>query len=178
MYKYIVFPLDDILNIINDQNGDDENNKISIYDCFNIYFTNEAFTKKRNYYCSNCKLSTECKSGSKIYIIPDILIIILKRDKDSLVNVELDFDEIINITQYILNKNNSNYLYDLYAVTTCTYQNEDKSRFIASCKIQNENKWYRYEDTDIKEILDYQEEVVEYEIPYLLFYQREKNKSK
>ena len=175
VFKYIVFSLDEVLNFINNQNGDDENNKISIRDCFNTYFSTEAFNKEKNYYCNNCKSFTKCEYDSKIYTIRDILIIILKRDKDNIVNVEIDFDERINITEYILNDNDSNYLYDLYAVTTCTYQNEEKSRFIASCKIPTDGKWYKYEDTKINEIIDYQEQVVKFETPNLLFYKRDNN---
>ena len=167
IFKYIVFPLEEILNIINKEKQDSENDIISIDDCFDIYFSKEEFTKEKTYFCNNCKTSTKCKSNYKIYQSSDILIIILKGDKD----IELDFSERINVSQYILNDNNSNCLYDLYGVSMSTYQSE---RFIATCKDSIDGKWYKYEDKNINEILDFKNEVLKCENPYILFYKRVK----
>ncbi len=67
LFKYIIFPLEEILNIRNAQNQDDENTKITINDCFKISFDNKLFSGERNYQCYNCKKYTKCKYESQIF---------------------------------------------------------------------------------------------------------------
>ena len=96
-----------------------------------------------------------------------------QRNINNIFDVELDFDERLNITQYILNNDyNHELYYELYSVVTCTYQNEENSHFIVSCKNPIDKKWYKFDDTNINSINDFQEEVIKYEIPYILFYKK------
>ena len=175
LFKYIIFPLEEILNIKNAQNQDDENTKITINECFKISFDNKLFSGEKNYQCCNCKKYTKCKYESQIYQVPDILIIILKRDKNSIIDVELEFYDTIDITPFVLDNNYNELIYKLYGFTICNHENGANSQFNALCKNYLDNKWYIYEDTEIKEVYNFQEEFLENEIPYVLFYEKTKN---
>lgn len=66
-------------------------------------------------------------------------------------------------------------IYKLYGFTICNHENGANSQFNALCKNYLDNKWYIYEDTEIKEVYNFQEEFLENEIPYVLFYEKTKN---
>ena len=171
IFKCISFYLEEILDNINIQKQIDDNNNITIYDCFDITYKN----KKNNInYCNKCKVKTNCEYVSHFYNCPNILIIILNREKNNYIfDIELDFNEQLNISKYTLqNYFNNEINYELYGVVTCTYQNDENSHFIASCKNPIDKKWYKFEDTNITSINDFQKEVIEYEIPYILFYKK------
>jgi ubiquitin C-terminal hydrolase len=105
---------------------------------------------------------------SKILIAPNILILILDRGKDNINDIKLEFNEIIDITQFVLKRDKPQLIYNLYGVITYL----DKSHFIASCKSSINNKWYRFNDDNISPISNIQKEVIEFGIPYILFYQK------
>ena len=163
-FKFISFSLNDILN--------NDNNTISLDDCFKISFENEIYNEIKDCYCDKCKKVTKCKIKSQIFQLPNILIIILKRDKDSIVDVELKYSDKIRIKQLNNNNNKSEFDYDLYGVTICINNSELKPTFIASCKNYKNNKWYIYEDREYKEVNDFQKEVLDYKFPYVLFYKK------
>ena len=44
--------------------------------------------------------------------------------------------------------------------------------FIAYCKDPITNKWNKYNDAIVTEVEDFQNEVINFAMPYLLFYQK------
>ena len=173
IFKFISFPLEEILETYNLRNNNDDNCKITINDCFDISFNNNI--KEKNILCNNCKTEVKCKYESVIYQIPEILIIILKRDINDVIDIELDFDEIIDITKFVSNNNNnSKSIYELYGVITCKDKNQN-CHFCSSCKNMIDNKWYRYDNTNIQYINNFEDEVIKYKIPYILFYKKIQN---
>ena len=44
--------------------------------------------------------------------------------------------------------------------------------FIAYCKNPLDERWYQYNDSVINEVNDFKSEVIDYAMPYLLFYQK------
>ena len=109
---------------------------------------------------------------SKIYICPSVLIIILDRGKGNIYNIKLFFDEIIDVTDFILQKENSKIIYNLYGVITHIGESGPNAHFVASCKSPIDNKWYRYNDSIVEPIEDILKEIVNFETPYILFYQK------
>ena len=105
---------------------------------------------------------------SKIFVSPNILILVL----DKAFNVKLNFNERIDITQYVLLKDKPKLLYDLYGVISHIGKGSPNSYFVASCKSPVNNKWYRYNDALVNPINNLQREVIDFETPYILFYQK------
>ena len=166
IFKYIIFPLEDILDNYNSIKKFEENYKISIYDCFNIQYKKKSYKKEKNIHCHNCNNLSKCRYESQIYKPPEILIIILKRDKNSFINVELDFSDKIDITDFVIKKDiNQKLIYDLYGIVSY----EQNSGYESFCKNFNDNKWYKYEP-EIDSISNLQKEVIENRVPYLLYY--------
>ena len=44
--------------------------------------------------------------------------------------------------------------------------------FIASCRSPVNNNWYQYNDDFVSPITDFNKQVLNYEMPYILFYKK------
>ena len=44
--------------------------------------------------------------------------------------------------------------------------------FIAYCKNPISNEWHRYNDSFVNKVEDFKRDVIDYEMPYVLFYQK------
>ena len=148
------------------------NNIVSLYDCFSYNQKIELFTEQNRNYCNICKQLFDSNYCSKMYISPKILVLILNRGRGNMYDVKLDFTEIIDITQFVLNKDFSQLIYNLYGVITHIGQSGPNAHFVASCKSPIDNKWYRYNDAFVNPITNLQKEVIEFGTPYILFYQK------
>ena len=100
------------------------------------------------------------------------IIIILNRGKGNIYDVKLDFTETIDITQFVVQKDKPQIIYNLYGVITNIGQSRPNPHFIASCKNSIDNKWYRFNDTFVITINNFQKEVIEFGAPYILFYKK------
>jgi len=87
-------------------------------------------------------------------------------------DVKLDFTEYINITQFVQQRDCPKLIYNLYGVITHIDQSGPNAHFVASCKSPIDDKWYRYNDSFVNPITNLQKEVIEFGIPYILFYQK------
>ena len=47
--------------------------------------------------------------------------------------------------------------------------------FIAFCRDPNNNTWYKFNDAIVSPVENFKSEVIDYAMPYLLFYQKENN---
>ena len=104
-----------------------------------------------------------------------VLVLILNRGKNNIYNLKLNFYEIIDITQFVLQKDTPQLLYNLYGVITHIGQSGPNAHFIASCKSPIDNKWYRYNDAFVTPINNIQNDVIDFGTPYILFYQKVEN---
>ena len=59
--------------------------------------------ENRNY-CNICKQLYDSLYTSRIYISPNVLVLILNRGKGNIYDVKLDFTETIDITKFVLQK--------------------------------------------------------------------------
>ena len=51
-----------------------------------------------------------------------------------------------------------------------------EGHFIAYCRdLFEEDKWHKYNDSIVTEVKDFQKEVINFAMPYLLFYQKVNN---
>jgi len=148
------------------------NNSVTLDDCFSYNQKTDLLTGENKNYCSKCKTLYDFKYTSKIYSSPNNLILILNRGKNNIYDIKLYFNETIDITQYIVINNGNRWIYNLYGVITHNGKNCPNGHFVASCKSPVDNKWYRYNDDFVSPINDVQNEVINFGIPYILFYQK------
>ena len=130
------------------------------------------FTGENRNYCNICKQLYDSTYTSKIFVSPKVLVLILNRGKGNIFDVKLDFTETIDISQFILQKDKPQLIYNLYGVITHIGQGGPNAHFIASCKSPIDNKWYKYNDAFVNPITDIQKEVIEFGTPYILFYKK------
>ena len=99
------------------------------------------------------------------------MILILNRGKNNIYKIKLDFAETIDISPFVINKNISQ-VYNLYGVITHLGESGPNAHFVASCKSPIDGNWYRYNDAIVSPITNIQNEVFNFGIPYILFYQK------
>ena len=71
-----------------------------------------------------------------------------------------------------MKKDKPKLIYELYGVITQLEFNNSNSQFIASCKNPIDNKWYRFNNENIKLIENIKEDICEYKFTYILFYEK------
>ena len=102
---------------------------------------------------------------------PEVLVIILNRGKGKEFDIKLLFTEFLDLTNYIENKNTGTY-YKLTGVVTHIGDSSMSGHFIAFCKDPINGKWNKYNDAFVTEVTNFQEEVLDFGMPYILFYQK------
>ena len=142
-----------------------QNNIVTIYDCFVYNQKFQAFTAQNQNYCNICKQLVNSIYTSKIYVSPNSLILILNRGKGNMFDVKLDFSETIDITDYVLRKETPKIIYNLYGVITHIGESGPNAHFVASCKSPVDFKWYRYNDAIVNPINDFQKEIQDFGNP-------------
>ena len=90
--------------------------------------------------------------------------------------VIIDFPMEIDLSNYVLlNVNKTEkYIYSIYGVIIHMGDSSEGGYFIATCKSPIDGKWYRYNDKFVTPITDFNKEVISFNTPYILFYQRKK----
>ena len=148
--SFLTFELD-ILNTYNMNNVNKENYSTNIKDCLNYQLLDQ---KKESLYCSYCqKAGVNKKELSYIFMAPKVFIFLINRginfDKaNRLITIPFEVEEIINIEHYnnLLNKEIKEY--ELTGIVSISLKEE---KYICFCKSFINNKWYEYNDTNIKE---------------------------
>ena len=177
IFNVLIFPLEEVKNLkiqnsVQINNFSQKTNEVSLEDCFIYNQKSELFTGENRNYCNICKQLFDSNYTSKIYISPNILILILNRGKGNIHNIKLNFSEVIDITKFVLLKDKPKINYILYGVITHIGQSGPNAHFVASCKSPIDNKWYRYNDAIVSPIKNFEKEVIDFGIPYILFYQK------
>ena len=187
IFNCLIFPLEEIKNMkinnllqyntcyfIDNMNNinNNQNNCVNLYDCFIYNQKTDCFTGENRNYCNLCKQLYDSLYTSKIYSSPKFLVLILNRGKNNIFDVKLNFSEELDITQFVILKDQPTLLYSLYGVITHIGQSGPNAHFVASCKSPIDNKWYRYNDAFVSPISNIQKEIIEFGNPYILFYQK------
>ena len=180
IFNLLIFPLEEVKKMKNQKMkfyniNMIQNNIINIYECFAYNEKEELLTGDNKNYCNLCKQLSEAKYKTKIYISPNILILILNRGKGNIFNVKLIFNEYIDITQFVLKKDMPKITYSLYGIVAQIGNSGPSPHFVAECKSPVDNKWYRYNDDIVTPIKNFQKEVIDYGTPYVLFYKKNIN---
>ena len=170
IFNVLIFPLEEVRKMRYGMNSN--NNIVNLYDCFQFNQKTDLFTGDNKNYCNICKQLWDSEYTSRIYLSPNILILILNRGKDNMYKVKIDFGESLDITQYVSFQTGQRQLYSLYGVITHIGQSGPYAHFVASCKSPIDGYWYRYNDALVSPINDFKKDIYNLGNPYILFYQK------
>ena len=159
---------------IDTKNEIDSNNRFTIYDSLALFNTEEILDGEEKWYCNKCKTHQKAKKTMEIYKTPYYLIVQLKRFKHrgallrsilgSKNETMIDYNEILNLRDFVVGPDKDKSIYDLYGVVLhLGFLNG--GHYIALCK--NQNDWLVYDDKDVS----YCRNPIQKDA-YLLFYKR------
>jgi ubiquitin C-terminal hydrolase len=186
IFNCIIFPLEEVKNMknkfmqmmqnnmgFNNNFNFNMNNRVNLYECFIYNEKTDKFTGENQNYCNICRKMADSDYTSRIYISPNVLILILNRGKGNMYNVKCDFALNIDITNFVILKDRPQVTYNLYGVITHIGESGPNAHFVASCKSPVNGLWYRFNDGLVYQINDFQKEVHDFWNPYILFYQKD-----
>ena len=102
---------------------------------------------------------------------PEILIILLNRGKGIKFNIKIYFEDYLDLTNYIELKD-IGCKYRLIGVITHIGESSMSGHFIAYFRDPINDDWYKYNDAIVNKVENFQKEVINFAMPYLLFYQK------
>ena len=147
-------------------------NGVNIYDCFEYDRKVNYMTGDNCMYCNFCKSQQDCYMCTNLVTGPEVLILLLNRGNGIEFNVKIEFYEELNLFNYI-EYNNTGFNYKLIGVISHLGESGMGGHFIAYCRDPIiKNKWYKYNDAIVDEVKDFKKEIIDFAMPYLLFYQK------
>ena len=161
-YNILIIPLEEVRKFKNRAI-----NQVTIRECFEYYQKPEYMTGENQIYCNKCKQMANSMNSSNLIIGPKVLVINLNRGKGLQFDIKLDFDEYIDINDFIYFKN-SPCKYQLIGVVTHFGPSGMSGHFIAFCKSFVDNKWYKYNDSLVSPSSF--PDAKNTGVPYILFY--------
>ena len=159
-------------------------NDINLYDCLNLFNSEEILDGDNEWYCNKCKEHRDVIKKMDIFKSPYYLIIQLKRFKQdemgqrSIFNIFnssknttlIDFPiNNFDLSKYILSKSNTGEKYNLIGVIN-HYGGASFGHYTAYCL--NGNQWLEYNDESVSKI---KENNIISSAAYVLFYKRINN---
>ena len=180
-FFFLVFPLEEVPKFVQSNiqfnqfnqfnNLITNNNVVNIYICFDYDRKVSFLSGENSLYCNYCKRT--CNSSMYIVLTtgPPILILLLNRGKGIEFNVKINFVDNLDLSQYIEYANMGS-KYKLIGVITHMGESGMGGHFIAYCLEPISEEWYKYNDSIVTKVQDFQNEVINYAMPYLLFYHK------
>ena len=170
--NFLIFPLAQVLNYkmqsVNFQNN--FNNTVTLEDCFKY---NQNITPLNDYYCNICKQTSTALYASFISVSPNIIIIILNRGVGLQYKVKIDFEENLDLKNYVEFFKDQAF-YELIGVVTHYGESGASGHFMARCKSPIDGFWYLYNDAIIQKLEYFTKENFLQGNPYILFYKKTK----
>ena len=154
----LFFPLEEVRKFIYSENS------VKIEDCFLHYEKQEIYP---SYYCNNCRQLFPAYNQTKLIYAPPSLIINLNRGKGLQFNVSIEFEEYLDLRNYVYAQDSPNY-YELVGVICHLGSNDMGGHFIAYCKNSENTQWYKYNDGIVNNASF--NEIKKAKLPYVLFY--------
>ena len=149
-----------------------QNNQVNIFDCFDYNQKEECFTGENSMFCNICNMQLPSTYTTFIYSAPPILILVLNRGQGIQYKIKMEFYTEIDLTNYVEYKENKPIMYDLIGVVTHMGGSDQYGHFIAACRSPIDNKWYQYNDDMAFAVQNFNTQILNYAMPYILFYQK------
>ena len=162
-FNILIFPLEEVRKYKNKLN-----NAVDIIECFEYYRKQDFMKNSNQIYCNNCKAMSNSNNKTELIIGPNVLVINLNRGKGLEFNVKINFDEYLDIKNFIYYKESSPTFYELIGIVTHFGPSSMSGHFIAFCKSFVDNQWYKYNDTQVNHSSF--QEARSTGVPYILFY--------
>ena len=144
---------------------------VNLEDCFEELSRPDLMAGDNQIFCNNCRLLTNSYYSTKINTSPKIMTIILNRGKGNEFDVNFDFPLSINIKNYVYAQNQFTE-YDLISVLVHTGGSNMSGHFFSYCKSNIDGCWYKYNDSMVNKCDNYEYEIKNIGLPYVLFYER------
>ena len=172
-YFFIVFPLEEVRKFKFGDNYLYNSKIVDIDDCFKYDRKVNYMTGDNAMYCNYCKRN--CNSSMQTILItgPQILILLLNRGKGKEFDVKINCVEFLDLSSYIQNFDSGVY-YNLIGVITHLGDSGMSGHFIAYCRDPIFRNWYKFNDAIVTPVVDFKKEVIDFAMPYLLFYEKQK----
>jgi len=149
---------------------------ISLYDCLQLFSSEEQLGKNDAWFCSECKDFREAFKKFDIWQAPQILVVHLKRFSqqqrilqptrlDTLIDFPIDN---LDLSEFVIGPKQVPPIYDLYAVSN-HFGTMGGGHYTAHCRHRNDNRWFRYDDSSVSEASA--ADIVS-RAAYVLFYRR------
>ena len=148
-----------------------ELNVVNIKDCFAF----ESNMKFQNMYCNTCQGFNQFSYIKKISFAPSIMIIFINRLKRVDLEMKFEFDEYLDIHQFIDFKG-IGFSYKLIGVIVSLDEQGEDKHFITFCRSPIDQKWYKYDDMKVTLVSDSNEEVLKSN-PSILLYEKINNEN-
>ena len=149
-----------------------ENPLVNINECFQLFGQEEQLEATDTWFCSNCELQVQAFKKLELYLIPEVLIIHLKRFKTNGYHREklvtkVDFPITgLNLSDYVIGPNTQQY--DLYAVSN-HFGSLGGGHYTSYCLHPEKKEWFEYNDSKVTKVKA--EEIISPHA-YILFYKR------
>ena len=127
-------------------------------------------------YCNFCNKTYQASMSTFLVSGPKILILLLNRGQGIEFKVKIQFPEFLDLSTFIDQQNNNmnvKFNYKLIGVITHIGESGMGGHFIAYCRDPISNNWHKYNDAIVTEVTNFQKDVIDFGMPYLLFYQLE-----
>ena len=192
IYFFLIFPLEEVRKfklmngngngnfnnnfnslMTNNFSNNANNNMVDIYDCFDYDRRINFMMGDNSMYCNYCKQTCGSQMCTNLTSGPEVLIIILNRGKGIEFNVKINFNLDLDLSNYI-ELQNTGTQYELFGVITHIGESGMGGHFIAYCKEYWNNQWLKFNDAMVDPVKDYKSEVIDFAMPYLLFYKKKK----
>ena len=119
----------------------------------------------------NAIINYQLHNNTNLITIPEILIIVLNRGKGIEFKVKLEFSEELNLINYVYFQQ-TGFMFKLIGVVTHLGESDASGHFIAYSKSPIDDKWYKYNDDLVTKVINFKEEIIDYAMPYILFFQK------
>lgn len=172
IYENLDFPITPVSKyLIQKQTG------INIYDCINLFRSEERLEKENAWYCPTCKSHQEAFKRLEVYKAPNYLIVQFKRFKirshsavmgmiaNKKNDVLIDFPiEGLDLREYVVGEDRGDAVYDLIGISQ-HYGGLSSGHYTAICK--NFGRWYDFDDERVTKAGDIVDSAA-----YMLFYRK------
>ena len=153
----------------------DSKTTFTLYDSLASLNKGETLDEDNSWFCKNCKELKSAEKKTELYRAPLYLIIQIKRFKyrgkivgaifGNKNDTFIEYNELLNLKDFIVGPNKDNYEYILYGVVNHS-QFLNGGHYIAYCK--NFGRWFKYNDKMVERL-----ENPIHKDAYLLFYKRQ-----